>query len=132
NQLESLIEKFAAYANNPSNKVYRPAGLFVKMAQEFAKGEDPLPHIETSVDEEIKALKQRLLAEKAKREREKSEVQELLFDEWWETSSREAKQALVPEGFAKGDIYRMSVKSKWIEEIWPDMPESELFLNSQK
>lgn len=127
NQLESLIEKFAAYANSSGAKIYRPAGLFVKMAQEFAKGEDPLPHIDTSADEEIKALKQRLLAEKAEREKERAEIQELLFEQWWDSASREDKTSLVPEGFAKGEIYRMSVKAKWVEEIWPGMPESQLF-----
>lgn len=123
-QLEDFVEKFSQYANDSSQKIYRPAGLFVKMAQELARGEDPLPHLDSGSDMELKSIKQRLLAEKAKREKLKAEIQDLLFDQWWDETSKEKKSELVPEGYAKGDIYRMSVRAKWIEEIWPETDEA--------
>lgn len=122
-QLQIFVDQFAVYASNPENikKVRNIRGLFVRMAQMTAKGENPLEGIKTSEDIELENLV--LEKERIKREREELQMtlSELAFEEWWSLLPQAKRNEIVPLSAVvreNSEAQRRMGKVHFLSHVW--------------
>jgi hypothetical protein len=120
--VQDFVKKFAIYASNPTNirNVGNLPGLFCKMAQSVAKGEDPLSDIETEEDRVINERIEVLKRKKEEKERKEAELINLEFQDWLGGFNQEEILDLVPDAriVSKIETRINIIKQYFVENIW--------------
>jgi hypothetical protein len=124
--VQRLVYGFERHLVLPENKkaIRNPGAFFLSLAEKLSKGESPLPEYKTPDDDLIEKIQATASAKHQIHQERLNALQSTLFENWWYESSLEEKTNLVPAGPIKGNIYKSAVRTKWLEEIWPDTNEA--------
>lgn len=119
-QLQGFVDRFAEYASNRENirNITNPPGFFIKMVQNFSKGEDPLMGIKTDEDRHLEELLENARKASDERKKLKQELLELRFAEWQAGLSDEEKRRVAPNySLANGQAAKMALLRHAFEEM---------------
>lgn len=128
--LQDFVDRFGIYASEPKNirNVNSLPGVFVKMAQLAAKGEDPLAGIETESDRLMREHLSHLKSKMEMRDQQKQELIELEFENWLSEIQQTGMDEIVPPNnnlMKSGSIaQKMSLKEYFMASVWPSRKDS--------
>ena len=122
--LGDLIAKAAAHLSKGNiASINSIPNFFFGQLKKFSRGEfTDVEGAQTQADEELAAMKQKLLQQKAQREQMKQDIMDLSFDEWWDLSTEEQRKELAPAIYTMSKdptMIRRGVRGRWEAQIWP-------------
>jgi len=125
--IQKLIYGFERHLSLPENKktIRNPGAFFLSLAEKLSKGESPLPEYKNPDDELIEKLQAAAAAKLKKHQERLNALQTTVFENWWCETKDAEKSNLVASGPVKGEMYKVAVKARWSEEVWPETPEAQ-------